>query len=259
MRRLTLVLAALAWLSGAAPAASAVDPPARMSNESRDRVIAAVARYRAGDWAAAARDLAEAARTPTVIQEYVLYLQADSLSRAGDAAGARVAAVQAAERADTGPLSDEAKAYQALYQERSVTMMRHLDPGKEAHNYPLCLKCHVDQHYETVPDRAQQSFRSNGVSCEACHLGGKEHSHSGGKVRPRFFPASPHLGVESAGQALDPGRTSANINWACGRCHTGGRPAFAAGMSTWNSVEYSDAMRGSCYSKLRCIDCHDPH
>jgi predicted CXXCH cytochrome family protein len=30
-------------------------------------------------------------------------------------------------------------------------------------------------------------------------------------------------------------------------------------MSTWNSVEYSDAMRGSCYSKLRCIDCHSPH
>jgi predicted CXXCH cytochrome family protein len=30
-------------------------------------------------------------------------------------------------------------------------------------------------------------------------------------------------------------------------------------MSTWNSVEYSDAMRGSCYSKLRCIDCHNPH
>src|SRR5262249_12274556 len=25
------------------------------------------------------------------------------------------------------------------------------------------------------------------------------------------------------------------------------------------SVEYSDAMRGSCYSKLRCIDCHNPH
>jgi predicted CXXCH cytochrome family protein len=30
-------------------------------------------------------------------------------------------------------------------------------------------------------------------------------------------------------------------------------------MSTWNSVEYSDAMRGSCYSQLRCVDCHNPH
>jgi hypothetical protein len=39
----------------------------------------------------------------------------------------------------------------------------------------------------------------------------------------------------------------------------GGRPTFAAGMSTWNSVEYTDAMLGSCYSQLRCIDCHSPH
>jgi predicted CXXCH cytochrome family protein len=30
-------------------------------------------------------------------------------------------------------------------------------------------------------------------------------------------------------------------------------------MSTWNSVEYSDAMLGSCYSQLKCIDCHNPH
>jgi predicted CXXCH cytochrome family protein len=58
---------------------------------------------------------------------------------------------------------------------------------------------------------------------------------------------------------VDFGRTHDNVNWACGRCHTGGRPQFAAGMSTWNSVEYSDAMRGGCYSKLRCVDCHNPH
>jgi predicted CXXCH cytochrome family protein len=98
-----------------------------------------------------------------------------------------------------------------------------------------------------------------GVSCEACHLGGREHVESGGKVKPKFFPASPHLRVETGGAELDFGRSHANVNWACGRCHIGNRPQFAAGMSTWNSVEYSDAMRGSCYSRLRCIDCHDPH
>jgi soluble lytic murein transglycosylase len=104
MRGLLLVLAVLGWLAGAAPAALAASPSARLPDESRDRVGAAVARYRAGDWGAAAKELAEAARTPTVIQEYILYLQADSLSRAGDAAGARGAAAQATERADTGPL-----------------------------------------------------------------------------------------------------------------------------------------------------------
>ncbi len=97
-----------------------------------------------------------------------------------------------------------------------------------------------------------------GVSCEACHLGAKAHAESGGKILPEFFPTSPQLSLESV-RAPDPGRTHDNINWACGRCHTGSRPMFAAGMSTWNSVEYADAAKGACYTKLRCIDCHPPH
>jgi predicted CXXCH cytochrome family protein len=98
-----------------------------------------------------------------------------------------------------------------------------------------------------------------GVSCEACHLGAREHARGGGRTLPRFFPRSPWLFVKGGGKDIDEGRTHDNVNWACGRCHTGGRPAFAAGMSTWNSVEYADAMRGGCYSRLRCIDCHEPH
>src|SRR5262249_44757461 len=100
---------------------------------------------------------------------------------------------------------------------------------------------------------------SLGITCEACHLGGKAHVESGGKVAPKFFPSSPHLFAESKETPLEFGGTHDNVNWACGRCHTGKRPQFAAGMATWNSVEYADAMRGSCYSKLRCIDCHNPH
>jgi predicted CXXCH cytochrome family protein len=98
-----------------------------------------------------------------------------------------------------------------------------------------------------------------GVSCEACHLGSKQHADSRGRVKPEFFPRSPALFVQMQGGELDFGRTHDNVNWSCGRCHTGDRPTFAAGMSTWNSVEYSDAMRGSCYSQARCVDCHDPH
>lgn len=97
-----------------------------------------------------------------------------------------------------------------------------------------------------------------GVSCESCHLGCREHVQNP-DILPKFFPNSPHLRVESATDQLDFGRTHTNVNWACGRCHTGNRPQLAAGMSTWNSTEYSDAMRGSCYSELRCIDCHSPH
>jgi predicted CXXCH cytochrome family protein len=95
-----------------------------------------------------------------------------------------------------------------------------------------------------------------GVSCEACHLGAKAHAQGEAEL-PSFFPASPHLSAEAS--AIATGRTHDNVNWACGRCHTGDRPLFAAGMSTWNSTEYTDAMKGSCYSQLRCIDCHDPH
>jgi predicted CXXCH cytochrome family protein len=97
-----------------------------------------------------------------------------------------------------------------------------------------------------------------GVSCEACHLGARQHVESEGRVPPRFAPTSPHLRIEAEKRPAT-GRTHDNINWACGRCHVGSRPQFAAGMSTWNSVEYSDAMRGSCYSQLACVHCHNPH
>lgn len=97
-----------------------------------------------------------------------------------------------------------------------------------------------------------------GISCESCHLGCREHARNP-KIIPAFFPASPHLHSGSVDAPTDPGRTHDNVNWACGRCHSGDRPHFAAGMSTWNSTEYSDAMRGSCYSQLKCTDCHNPH
>jgi hypothetical protein len=98
-----------------------------------------------------------------------------------------------------------------------------------------------------------------GISCEACHFGARKHVESGGRVRPSFFPQSPQLLAEVPEGTLNVGRTHDNVNWACGRCHTGGRPVFAGGMSTWNSVEYSDAVNGSCYSQARCIDCHNAH
>ena len=97
-----------------------------------------------------------------------------------------------------------------------------------------------------------------GVSCEACHLGCKSHAERKLK-KPEFLPSSPHFDIASAAGKLDMGRSHANINWACSRCHTGTRPSFAAGMGTWNSTEFADAMKGSCYSQLTCIQCHDPH
>ncbi len=97
-----------------------------------------------------------------------------------------------------------------------------------------------------------------GVSCEACHLGCSEHV-KGLSKKPQFFPHAPEALIGSPSQEYDLGRTHANVNWVCGRCHAGHRPQLAAGMSTWNSTEYTDAMRGACYSQLTCTKCHDPH
>jgi predicted CXXCH cytochrome family protein len=97
-----------------------------------------------------------------------------------------------------------------------------------------------------------------GIVCEACHNGCQQHAADPERVPPHFFPTSPLLYAQLPRD--DPhGRTHANTNWICARCHTGPRPLFPGGMSTWNSAEYSDASRGSCYSQLRCVDCHDPH
>jgi predicted CXXCH cytochrome family protein len=105
---------------------------------------------------------------------------------------------------------------------------------------------------------ARQYGVTLGISCEACHLGSRRHAEDPRQL-PGFAPRSPHLLAETSGAEIDPGRNHTNVNWACGRCHAGSRSEFAAGMGTWNSIEYTDATRGACYSKLKCIDCHDPH
>ena len=114
-----------------------------------------------------------------------------------------------------------------------------------------------DLFYRLRDVGAPENAVTLGISCEACHLGAKEHVQNP-KLLPKFFPSSPHLLVESDG-SIDGGRTQPNVNWICGRCHAGDRPMFAGEISTWNSTEFSDASRGSCYSELRCVDCHNPH
>lgn len=105
---------------------------------------------------------------------------------------------------------------------------------------------------------ARRYASSLGITCEACHLGGRSHAE-GRMEKPIFLPASRHILYQPFGKLPSAGRSDDNVNWVCARCHTGSRPYYANGVSTWNSTEYTDAMRGGCYSELRCIDCHDPH
>lgn len=98
---------------------------------------------------------------------------------------------------------------------------------------------------------------SLGISCESCHMGSKRHVDNERSL-PKFAPMSPHLHLEGHGELVTK-RNHENLNWICGRCHTGDRPQLAAGMATWNSTEYTDALRGACYSEMTCVHCHDPH
>ena len=105
---------------------------------------------------------------------------------------------------------------------------------------------------------ARRYATSLGITCEACHLGGRQHAE-GNLEKPVFFPSSKHLLVQTFGREVASGRSHDNLNWVCARCHAGNRPQYANGTATWNSTEYSDAMLGSCYTELKCVDCHDPH
>lgn len=105
---------------------------------------------------------------------------------------------------------------------------------------------------------AREKAAGLGITCEACHLGCRDHVENP-KIKPPFIPQSPNLLTFKQNPEVGLGRDHQNLNAICARCHVGERPTYAGGMSTWNSTEYTDATKGSCYSQLNCVDCHDPH
>lgn len=109
-----------------------------------------------------------------------------------------------------------------------------------------------------IASEAKDNAATLGISCEACHLGCSFHSDNK-QTKPSFLPQSPDLYVYTDPTKKDLGRTAKNINSTCARCHVGARPTYAGGMATWNSTEYTDAMKGKCYTQLTCVQCHDPH
>jgi len=95
MRRACTAVVCVLFVALLASVSTAAGPaPVRLAPEVRDRFAAALQSYRAGDWATAARELADIARSAAPIGDYALLYQAESLARLGDAAGARVVAQQ---------------------------------------------------------------------------------------------------------------------------------------------------------------------
>lgn len=97
-----------------------------------------------------------------------------------------------------------------------------------------------------------------GISCESCHLGGREHAVNGGDIS--FVPVSPDIAARADAPDLSGGRDSGVvINTLCAQCHSTPAPTYASGGVMRNSAEAMDMATGACMSQITCLNCHDPH
>ncbi len=89
-----------------------------------------------------------------------------------------------------------------------------------------------------------------GISCEACHLGGRAHAAGA----PIHFDPRRDVTTTFADERAD----ATIVNRVCAGCHSGPSPHFANGAATRNSSEGLDLAASAC-TTARCTDCHDPH
>jgi len=102
------------------------------------------------------------------------------------------------------------------------------------------------------------SFISVGISCESCHLGGREHAINDDEIR--FVPSAPALRKRADAPDLAGGRgNSVLVNTICAQCHSTPADRFPNGGVTRNSSEALDMAAGACMTAIKCTDCHDPH
>ena len=97
-----------------------------------------------------------------------------------------------------------------------------------------------------------------GISCESCHLGGRDHA-AGGPIHfvPQGALAKADAAVPSepfAAERRDPDI----VNAVCAQCHSGPSPRLRDHTATRNSSEALDLAASPCHG-IKCTDCHDPH
>lgn len=99
---------------------------------------------------------------------------------------------------------------------------------------------------------------SVGISCESCHLGGREHAKNDQDIS--FVPRSADLRPEPSAPNLRGGRKNhIVINSVCAQCHSTPASEFPNKGVIRNSSEALDMFAGSCTTKIKCTHCHDPH
>ncbi|MGB0580431.1 MAG: cytochrome c3 family protein, partial [Limisphaerales bacterium] len=146
-----------------------------------------------------------------------------------------------------------------------------LDTNRALADYPREEILQLGKRFE---DQSRiDRIPAQGISCEACHYGGREHAENSTKtnstVLPHFFAVSPHIFTRAQSHEQLRGRNGRNINFTCARCHSGERQGYANGLHSWNSTEYTEAINGPCYDPVKaeqkgmrsmtCTTCHDPH
>lgn len=99
-----------------------------------------------------------------------------------------------------------------------------------------------------------------GISCESCHLGGREHAVE--KREIRFVPTAPELTVRRPGTDR-PLRSDRKdplvVNSICTQCHSAGLAVYPDGSQAVNSSEGLAMAAGACNGAIKCTDCHNPH
>ena len=113
-----------------------------------------------------------------------------------------------------------------------------------------------------------QHLVEEGIGCEACHGGGREHA-TDPQVRTSYASRSDFLAIEPS--AGPPPTRALLINRTCARCHQvlfsrypftwegGFRHGDAPGGSSGTSGEARDFLLGGPGRNMACTVCHDPH
>ena len=97
---------------------------------------------------------------------------------------------------------------------------------------------------------------TTGISCESCHLGGRDHA-AGGPIHLMPQGATPRTKLVAKPFAEER-RDPTIVNAVCAQCHSGPSPRLADHTALRNSSEALDLAASPC-TTIKCTDCHDPH
>lgn len=94
-----------------------------------------------------------------------------------------------------------------------------------------------------------------GISCESCHLGGRDHAD-----REQDISFTPESGDLTLTAPLIGGRDNpVVVDTICAQCHSTPSPRWPNQAAVRNSTEALDLLAGACVPEIACTDCHDPH